>query len=60
MRLIVRVMRVLTTANFVQEAGEESYVASPATKAMTVPAMEAAVKHTSVCTVQKRFHSVPE
>lgn len=46
-------MRVLTTANFVKEAGEESYVASPATNAMTTPAMEAAVKHTSVCTLQK-------
>ena len=52
MRLVVRMMRVLTTADSIQEAGEESYVASPATKAMTVPAMEAAVKHTSVCTVQ--------
>ena len=52
-RFIVRIMRVLTVANFAKEAGEELYVATPVTKAMTVPAMEAAVKHAFVCTLGK-------
>ena len=40
----VRIMRVLTAIGFAAEAGVQSYVATPLTKAITKPSLEAAVK----------------
>ena len=37
-------MRVLTAIGFAAEAGEQSYVATPLTKAVTIPPLEAALK----------------
>ena len=41
---LVRIMRVITAIEFAAEAGPQSYVATPLTKAMTKPALEAAAK----------------
>lgn len=41
-------MRILTGLKFVGEAGPESYIATPITKAMTIPPIDNAVKSTSV------------
>lgn len=43
---IVRIMRILTGLKFVGEAGPESYIATPITKAMTIPPIDNAVKST--------------
>ncbi len=41
---LVRIMRVITAIEFAAEAGPQSYVATPLTKAMIKPALEAAAK----------------
>ena len=41
---LVRIMRVITAIEFAAEAGSQSYVATPLTKAIIKPALEAAVK----------------
>lgn len=41
---IVRIMRVITAIEFAAEAGSQSYLATPLTKAITKPALEAAAK----------------
>ncbi|KAK0506947.1 hypothetical protein JMJ35_010647 [Cladonia borealis] len=42
--LIIRIMRVITAIGFAGEAGQQSYVATPLTKAIIKPALEAAAK----------------
>ncbi|KAI4157988.1 MAG: hypothetical protein LQ342_007848 [Letrouitia transgressa] len=44
---IVRIMRVITALNYAAEAGERSYIATPLTNAITLPALEACVVHSS-------------
>lgn len=46
-RIIVRIMRVITALNYAAEAGERSYIATPLTNAITLPALEACVVHSS-------------
>ena len=41
---LVRIMRVITAIGFAAEAGPQSYLATPLTKAITKPALEAAAK----------------
>ena len=41
---LVRIMRVITAIGFAAEAGPQSYLATPLTKAMIKPALEAAAK----------------
>lgn len=41
-------MRILAASNYVAEAGEESYIATPITRTMTAPPIEAAVRSVSV------------
>ncbi|KAL9610615.1 MAG: hypothetical protein Q9167_004689 [Letrouitia subvulpina] len=43
----VRIMRVITAINYAAEAGERSYIATPLTNAITIPALEACVVHSS-------------
>lgn len=42
--ILVRIMRVITAIEFATEAGPQSYVATPLTKAMIKPTLEAAAK----------------
>ncbi|TVY78546.1 O-methyltransferase lepI [Lachnellula suecica] len=42
--LVVRLMRVLCSIGFAAEAGEQSYVATDLTRAITKPSLEAALK----------------
>lgn len=41
---LVRIMRVITAIEFAAEAGPQSYLATPLTRAMMRPALEAAAK----------------
>ena len=41
---LVRIMRVITAIGFAAEAGPQSYLATPLTKSITKPALEAAAK----------------
>ena len=41
---LVRIMRVITAIGFAAEAGPQTYIATPLTKAITKPALEAATK----------------
>jgi hypothetical protein len=38
-------MRMVTALNYAEEAGERTYVSTPLTKAITLPALEACMIH---------------
>jgi hypothetical protein len=44
-RYLVRIMRVITSIRYAQEAGERLYTSTPLTVAITVPALEACMIH---------------
>ena len=44
----VRIMRVLAASRYVAEASAESYIATPLTRTMALPPIEAAVRSMSV------------
>ncbi len=45
---LVRIMRILAASKYVGEASAESYIATPLTRTMIMPPIEAAVRFTSV------------